>query len=125
MVSLYVVGLRELRTFKPNAILGWFLEILLISIFESLKPSLLLGCDPFIFLPLQPSVVFLLGFLALPCTRIDASIILTAHRSPRARGRPRRVGVTMIVFTGGGFSVCFVALAVAASATVVFVAFRI
>ena len=112
----------RLRTFKPNAILGWLLEI---PLFESLESPSLLGCDPFVLLPLQPSVIFLLSFLASLYIRVTAFIIPTAHRRPRARGRTRRVSVAMITFTGGGSSVCFVTLPVIVSAAVAFVALGI
>ena len=42
----------RIRAFEPNTILGWFFEIPLIPIFESLEPHSLFGCDPFILLPL-------------------------------------------------------------------------
>ena len=84
MISLYgeldqEKGSRP-RTFEPNTILGWLLEVPLVPIFESLKPPSFLGCDPFVLLPLQPSVVFLLGLLALPYNRITTSIIPSVHR---------------------------------------------
>ena len=68
---------EENRAFEPNTILGWFLEVPLVPIFESLEPHSLLGCDPFILLPLQPSVVFLLGLLAFSHTGATTSIIPT------------------------------------------------
>jgi len=104
-------------TFKPNAVLGCLLEI---PLFESLEPLSLLGCDPFVLLPLQPSIIFLLGFLASPYTRV--TIPITAHRRRRTRRGTRGVSVTMITFTGGGSSVCFVTLPAIVSTAVAFVA---
>jgi len=112
----------HLRTFKPNSILGWLLEI---PLFESLEPLSLLGRDPFVLLPLQSSVVFFLSFLAFPYTRVTTSIIPTARRRPRTRRRTRGVSVTMITFTGGGSPVSFVTLPAIVSAAMAFVAFGI
>jgi len=105
---------KYLRTFEPNAILGWLLEIPLVPIFESLEPHSFLGCDPFVLLPLQPCIVFLFGLLALSHARTTTSIV------PAFLGRARagRVGVMMVTFAGG-FSVRLVALTTIASTVVV------
>ena len=108
---------KDTRTFETNAILRWLLEIPLVPIFKSLEPHSLFGCDPFVLLPLQPSVVFLFGLLAFSHTGTTASIVLTAFGRAGAGGVG--VGVVMITFAGGGFSVSFVALTTIVATTAV------
>lgn len=100
---------NHLCTFKPNTILGWLLEVPLMSIFESLEPPSLLGRDPFVLLPLQPGVVLLLSFLTSLYTRVTTSIVPAAYRRPRTRRGTRRISVTMVTLTGGS-PICFVTL---------------
>jgi len=115
---------NHLRTFKPNTILGWLLEVPLMPIFESLEPLSLLGRDPFVLLPLQPGVVFLLSFLTSLYTRVTTSIVPAAYGRPRTRRRTGRVSVAMVTLMGGS-PVCFVTLPAIVFAAVASVALGI